>query len=206
MTISQRIHARIALLSLPVAALGGVNWYLEPQSALTWMIALGTMGAIWICVALIERVRPFSAYSDTERGFFVASVTTAAIVITLALMLKLVETLGVQNIAMMERIFGVGMGGVLIVVGNAMPKILAPLTAKRCSPVQAQTLQRFAGWVFVVAGIAYAASWAFLPHGQGGDVATFIGAGAALLVLLRWAWMFLTSARGNGTSSSAPTS
>ena len=200
MTASRRIHARLALLAILVAGLAVADWWLRPAHAAGWMIALAAMGAMWGAVALMARARPVSAWSDSEVGFLLTAVTVGGFAFALALAIKLADALGVHDNAMLQRAFGVGMGGVLLVMGNAIPKVLAPLTAKQCTPSRTQTQQRFAGWTFVLAGIGYATAWIFLPQARAGDAAIGIGVLALCVVALR----VVRTRRGSPRAASSP--
>jgi len=72
-----------------------------------------------------------------------------------------------------------------------MPKVLSPLTATRCAPSQVQAIQRFTGWLFVLAGLASIASWLFLPIEQAQTWSMIATAAAVILVVLRNAWAFV---------------
>ena len=80
---------------------------------------------------------------------------------------------------------GVFMGGVLIFMGNYLPKRLPPLDEEKYSATKAQTLQRFAGWVFVLAGIGYIAAWLVLPTMPANIVATSLALLATGLIVGR---------------------
>ena len=80
MTASARIHTRLGLVAVLVAGLAGADWWLKPAHAAGWMIALAAMGTMWGAVALTERARPFSAYSENEVGFLMTSVTVGGFV------------------------------------------------------------------------------------------------------------------------------
>lgn len=194
MTAAARIHTRLAILSVIVACLAAADCWLRPAHAAGWIVGVASMGALWGAVALMARARPFSAYSESEVGFLLTSVTTGGFAIALALALKLADALGIQDGDLLQRAFGVGMGAILLVLGNAIPKVLAPMTEKRCTPAQTQALQRFAGWTFVLAGVGYAAAWAFLPLARAGDAAISIGVLAICAVALRVVWALRGSA------------
>ena len=195
MTASTRNHTRLARLAVLVAGLAGAGWLVRPAHAGGWIIGFAAMGSIWGAVAIMERGRPFSAYSESEIGFLLTSVAAGGFAIALALAIKLADALGAHDTALLQRAFGVGMGGMLVLMGNAVPKVLAPMTEKRCAPSRTQALQRFTGWVFVLAGIGYAAAWIFLPRDRAGDAAIGIGVLAICLVALRVVWAVRGGAR-----------
>ena len=192
MTPSQRSHARIAPLALVVATLGGANWYLRPERALVWIIGLASMAFVWLVAARLLRTRAADSASNVaERRFVVTSAVTAGVMIAASLGVALASALGLAGEALPHRVVGVIMGAALLVLGNAVPKVIGPLAAGRCSPARTQSVQRFAGWAFAIGGLAYAAVWVFAPLEQAGNASVFIGAAAIVLVAARCAWAAL---------------
>lgn len=88
-----------------------------------------------------------------------------------------------------ERAMGVLLGIVLIICGNFIPKTLEPLATQRCEPSRLQSLQRFAGWTFVLAGLGYAIVWLTFPIDRANGVAMAIVATGLVLVAGRTAWV-----------------
>lgn len=97
------------------------------------------------------------------------------------------QTHGPAEAALLERAPGVLTGLVLAAMGNLVPKILKPLAARRCGHLESQSVRRFTGWAFVLAGIGYAIAWLVLAPRVAELVATAICATALALVLLRLA-------------------
>ena len=202
-----RFHTILALLALVVMGLASVNWYYEPEAVRSWIIGMAAMPFIWLVVILIGQRRPLESYNDGERRFFVGAVLIAGVVLASAQCLKLVERLDLFAPGVLERAWGVGVGVLLVVMGNAMPKVLSPLAA-RCTTASAtavpaargqasqkQSVQRVAGWSFVLGGLGYAIAWLALPVKQADTVATLICLAALAVVVLRVMWAF-TAGRG----------
>jgi uncharacterized membrane protein len=55
------------------------------------------------------------------------------------------------------------MGAFLAVTGNAIPKTLTPLASLQCDSAKVQAVQRLAGWIWTLAGLAVAIAWLTLP-------------------------------------------
>ena len=197
MTISQRLHAQVALVALLVAGLAAAGWILAPAKATTWMIAVGTMAAIWLVVAVMGWVRPFADQGNAERRLFTASVIAAGLILAAALCKALAASLGFGGGPTADRALGVGVGAVLMVIGNSIPKILSPLTAKRCAPSQVQSIQRLAGWVFALAGLVYAMLWLFAPIPQAQNWSMIVALSSVVVVALRYVRAFIAPARSN---------
>ena len=76
-----------------------------------------------------------------------------------------------------------------------MPKVLGPLTAKRCAPAQVQSLQRVAGWVFVLDGLVCIVASLALPVRVWPDVLMIATVAALLIVAIRFASAFMAPRR-----------
>ncbi|MGB3626435.1 MAG: hypothetical protein WA989_11415 [Henriciella sp.] len=91
------------------------------------------------------------------------------------------------------------LGLMLVVTGNYVPK----LRLFQASGGQAGTsaVDRFAGWTFVLSGIAFITTWVFAPIGSAMLASPMIGAAGFLLVLARWiAWGDRSGASTNGSA------
>tara|TARA_R110000782_G_scaffold19028_5_gene51622 strand:+ start:1556 stop:2158 length:603 start_codon:yes stop_codon:yes gene_type:complete len=185
MTLSQRIHGQIALVAAVVWGLGLTNWMLDSGKALVGVISMAGMAAIWIAVVLMERWRSFSRYTDAERRFFRGAVLGAGLMLTASLLVSLAETLQLADGVMIQRGLGVGTGLILMLTGNAMPKILGHRGGGDCAPARAEALKRFAGWALVIAGIVYVAAWVALPIRPAAGVSTVATVLALVLILAR---------------------
>jgi hypothetical protein len=191
MTVAVRLHAQVALVVLAVVGLASAGWIFVPAKSATWLIAMASMAVIWLIVALVGWARPFAEHSTSERRFLVTSVAAAGLVFALALARVLAKTQGFDGGELIDRGAGVAVGLILVLLGNTLPKILTPLTAKRCAPAQVVSIQRLAGWVFVLAGLLYAAAWAFLPIVQAQAWSDWPVMAAVAIVIARYAWAFI---------------
>jgi hypothetical protein len=81
----------------------------------------------------------------------------------------------------MNVLFGV----VLIYYANAAPKMLAPLSKRRCEPAAVQSIQRFSGWTLVLAGLAYCIIWLGAPLEVATVASTLAVASGLAIVLTR---------------------
>lgn len=116
----------------------------------------------------------------------------AGLVLAIPLGLKLAATFApAAHSGTSQRAMMIIIGAFLVATGNALPKALTPLSALRCDPARAQAFQRFAGWTWVLAGLALALAWLLLPL-HIADSATFVVLPGAILIIvaqlarLRW--------------------
>jgi peptidoglycan/LPS O-acetylase OafA/YrhL len=86
---------------------------------------------------------------------------------------------GDDNLA--ARAFGVATGLVLAYYSNVVPKRNACIDPASESAARKQRLLRFTGWAFMLAGLAYAAIWAFAPINDG--LWAMIPVAAAMIVV-----------------------
>jgi hypothetical protein len=186
----KQFHFSIGGLTLAVAGLGALNWHFRPEAALNGIIGIAAMPVIWFVVAYILKKRSRNKHTDDERRFFTRFVMAAGLILAGSQSIKLFEILGDHDIAVLDRIWGVTLGIILIVIGNRVPKILSPLTAKRCGPSTATSVQRFAGWALVLAGAGWTIAWIALPIGLADRVAMTFGMTGLGLVLLRYIFTF----------------
>lgn len=100
-----------------------------------------------------------------------------------------------------KRAIGVVMGLVLVLYANAVPKTLEPLTAGRCEPSTRQALQRFSGWILVLAGAAYSVAWAVLPLAYARPTAVLAVVAGLLVVVGRFVWIAVGSGPSQPTAS-----
>jgi hypothetical protein len=71
--------------------------------------------------------------------------------------------LGLIDHEMSNRLIMACVGILLIVNGNFMPKVLAPLGDDRWSEAKVQRTKRVVGFAQVLGGIGFTASWLLLP-------------------------------------------
>jgi hypothetical protein len=151
--------ALIALNTLLVAE----NWYLRPQGAGAWLVVLLVL--IGMTLALVLSREPEEEAARRDAGSSVRSgIVTAGLILVISLGAKLAMALGAVHygdIALRATMAIVG--GFLAVTGNAIPKTLTPLAALHCDPAKVQAVQRLAGWIWALAGLAVAIAWLTLP-------------------------------------------
>ena len=108
----------------------------------------------------------------------------AALIIASAYFLTHAEQFGFPALAD-ERINGVVIGLILMWFGNMMPKQGPEASCVQGDPATHQTMRRFGGWVFAVAGLAYIGVWLVAPLEKANFIASAIVAGSLLLLILR---------------------
>jgi hypothetical protein len=171
MTPAQRISHQLApALLLLAAVLAAWNWLLRPDRPVVWAVVL---------VLLAVMAVAFRA----GRRAVVEAVAFAGAFLTLCLAGTLAKTLGgFADANLAWRATMVLVGVFFVVTGNAFPKTLTPLADLHCDPVRIQSFQRFAGWTWVLTGLAFANVWLVLPVGVAQPVSTVLLLTGMLLV------------------------
>ena len=197
--LTRRTSSRVAVAALLlVAALGTTMWYLQPEHAAKWALSMFLIPAMWGAVTLFRRATSCAAPGESDGFLINGAIALAGLIMAIPLALKVAGALGwIDDGAghVSDRAMGVVLGVVFMVSSNSIPKRLTPLSATPCEPTRAQTLQRFAGWTFVLAGLGYSVAWLALPIERAKLIATLILAGGVALVLVRVAYVYLRASQ-----------
>lgn len=81
-----------------------------------------------------------------------------------------------------ERVQHALMGGVLVLIGNFMPKTGNRPSEVCCEPSEAHSVKRLSGWALVIAGFGYSLTWLVAPIGVA-PVLSIVLVGAAVVVM-----------------------
>jgi hypothetical protein len=152
-----------ALIALD-AMLLAENWYLRPQSAGSWFVVLVVLIGMTLALVLASREPKEETARRDAGGSVRRGVATAGLILAISLGAKLGVALGAVHygdIALRATMAIVG--AFLAVTGNAIPKTLTPLASLQCDSAKVQAVQRLAGWIWTLAGLAVAIAWLTLP-------------------------------------------
>src|SRR5277367_3106393 len=117
----------------------------------------------------------------------------------LAMTFALANEVGVLDDDVTRRAIGLVIGLMIVVIGNFLPK-LRPLHSSS-SQASAAASERLSGWILVLAGSAWLASFALAPLNQARHVAALIGLCAVTFIavnLVRLARGVLLGGRSRG--------
>ena len=143
--------ALIALNTLLVAE----NWYLRAQSPGGLFVVLLLLIGMTLALVLVSRKPKEEAARPDAGGSVRSGIVTAGLILVISLGAKLAAALGAVHygdIALRATMAIVGV--FLAVTGNAIPKTLTPLATLHCDPAKVQEVQRLAGWIWALAGLA----------------------------------------------------
>jgi hypothetical protein len=132
----------------------------------------------------------------------VSSVTLAAAFLAVVFGLKAAQNASWLDAETTGRIVQVLIGLSLAAYANLMPKQIG--SAKRSPLVQARTQAalRVGGWAFSLAGLAYAALWAFAPL-PFADTASMVPVAGAMVVTLGYAIWCYAACRAAGSATAS---
>lgn len=151
----------LSLLLALVAALTAWNWVLQPEKAAVWSVVIIVTSAM--AAALVSTLR--SGAPETRRKSIRSAVAWAGLILAISLAGTGAPALSLGlTPELTQRVVMVAVGLSLIATANTIPKTLTPLTDLRCEPARAQAVQRFAGWTWVLTGIAFVAIWILAPE------------------------------------------
>lgn len=152
-----------ALLGLSTV-LAAANWYLKPERAVAWAIALGLLGCMALAFLLVIRRSKHEPAEPRSDESVRSGIVWAGLIVAASLAAKLATALGAAGSAdLFERMMMATLGACVVFTGNTIPKTLTPLPALEQDAARVQALRRFAGWTWVLTGLAFAIAWLALP-------------------------------------------
>lgn len=172
------------LLLVLSTALAVCDWYLKPERPMAWIAALLLIGCMTFALLKLPRGAK-GEIAQYQSGTSIRSgVVWAGAILAIALGSKLGGMRGASDIAWRATMAIIGV--FLIFTGNAIPKILKPLSQMQCDPAKVQAFQRFGGWTWVLAGFVLLNAWLVLPV-RLADVVSYITLPLAIVVIaIQW--------------------
>lgn len=132
------------------------------------------------------------------------SLVFAAFMLAVPLGAKLIARLSGAEVGDLPQRAVMALAGIYFMrQGNAFPKMLAPVPRLGRDSASAQIFRRFAGWVWVLTGLALVAAWVQLPPALAGDLTLCVVPAGMLLIAIRWGTLPPPDGRGNGRLESA---
>ena len=120
--------------------------------------------AMTLALVLVSREPKEGAARRDAGGSVRRGIMTAGLILVISLGAKLAVALGAAHYDDIALRATMAIGGAfLAVTGNAIPKTLTPLAAQHCDPAKVQAVQRLAGWIWVLTGLAVVVAWLTLP-------------------------------------------
>ncbi len=189
------------LIVLLVALLAGVNWILSPEQALRWLRGLLILPLLWFGPTLWNAWRrsrrgPSEAGETATERYFLSALTLIVLALGIVQATRFGFELWVRlgdhrpNLDGERRVLGLAASAVFIVIGNAVPKILTPLSLLPVHLAERVTsARRFLGRAMVIEGLVLALAFLTLPVGVARTLARWVTVGLLLIVLGAIVWM-----------------
>src|SRR5208282_3583334 len=117
-----------------------------------------------LALVLVSREPKEEAARRDFGGSVRSGIVTAGLILVISLGAKLAVALGGVHYGDIALRAPMAIAGAfLAATGNAIPKTLTPLAALHCDPAKVQAVQRLAGWIWVLTGLAVVVAWLTLP-------------------------------------------
>lgn len=160
-----------------VEALAIALFLLVPEKRVYWLIAALTMPILWAGAELMKRDKKALRWG----------ISYAASILVLAEALAIARATGAiapNDESLALRSLGIASGLVIVFFGNLAPKKTACFDPASPDAGRRQKLQRYSGWVLVLAGLANTLIWVLAPIKQAALWSMVpLAAGLALIAL-----------------------
>ncbi len=171
-----------------ITAMAAGNWYLQPQGGRAWAASVVLLGCLMLAFLLALRRSPEeSAEAEAAQQRFRDSLRSgilfAGLMVLFSLSWRLATALGAAGDPDLGRRATMAVGGIFLVfTGNGIPKTLTRWSGLQDDAGRIQAFQRFAGWTWVLAGLALAITWLVLPVELAGTLTLVLMPAAMLLI------------------------
>lgn len=179
-SISYYLSPTLLLLSTALAA---ANWYVQPGRAGAPAVALLLVACMTAALFRNPGHKDGEAARRQEEDSIRTGIAFAGSILVLSLGMKLVSALGgAADVELSWRAVMAIIGAFFVFTGNALPKKLWQLSAVPENAARVQAFQRFAGWTWVLTGLAFALAWLLLPVNQAEPLTFILIPGAVLII------------------------
>ena len=189
MTLTRITSLAVTALPFIAIALALANWYAQPERGLAWLAAI-VVSVVMVIVRHLSQVAVRRSSGDALAARNFASVTGAvafgALMLVIPLSVTLAQALGVGvDPDSLLRTIMIVTGLYLAAAGNAMPRLLPPVSTLQGDAARVQAFQRLAGWTWVLCGLGFATAWLVLPIDVAGPVSVVLVAAALIVTIVQ---------------------
>ena len=186
-----RIASRIGS-ALPFVAIGLAlaNWNAKPAAAWAWAAVI-VISVVMIAVQHVWQRASSRSSGDAALARSADSVAGAVVfgalmmIIPLALTLAHAYGLVEDPDSGMRRTTMIMIGAYLAMTGNAMPRMLPPMSSMQCDGARVQAFQRLAGWTWALCGLGFATAGLALPIDTAGPISMALVAVAMIVTIVQ---------------------
>ena len=123
------------------------------------------------------------------------ALVAAALIMGAALGMNMLVDYGYIEREVSKQALQVALGLYLLVIGNSLPKKISSMSDQNCGSAKGQSLRRFAGWTFVLSGLAYSVLWLVVPAEIAEVAGIAVVATGLILVVTPCVWLALRRKR-----------
>jgi hypothetical protein len=176
-------------LPLIGVALAIANWNARPEAAWAWTAAI-VMFLVMVAVRWRSQLafRRSSQDAASIRGlaWVTGAIVSGALMMIIPLAMTLAHAYGVVEDPDGGRGTSMIILGVsLAVAGNAIPRMLPPMSSLQCDGARVQAFQRLSGWIWVLCGLGFATAWLALPVDTAEPVSTALVVAAMIVTIVQ---------------------
>ena len=135
---------------------------------------------------LAFRRSPGDAASARSFASVAGAVVFGALMVVIPLAVTLAHAYGlVDDPDSGRRTTMIIIGAYLAATGNAMPRMLPPVSSMQGNGARVQAFQRLAGWTWVLCGLGFAMAWLVLPIDAAAPVSVALVAAAMIVTIVQ---------------------
>ena len=189
MSLTRITSWTVSALPLIAIVLALANWNAQPDRALAWTAAI-VVSVVLVIVRHFSQLAARRSSGDAALARSFASVTGAAAFGALMMVIPLAVTLAaaygvVNDPDRGRRATMIIIGAFLAAAGNALPRLLPPVSLMQGNAARVQAFHRFAGWTWVLCGLGFATAWLALPIDAAGPASVALVAAALIVTLVQ---------------------
>jgi hypothetical protein len=191
-----------------IVLLAGVNWILSPEQALRWFMAMLSLPLLCLGLSLwyVWKRRSSSAADADDQLAMQRYFHAVLTMIVLAVGIRQIASFGLEiwvrfgdhhaDLEFERRILGLATSAMYVIAGNALPKILTPLSMLPLHLAERVTsARRFIGTTLVILGLVLAVAFLLLPLEFAKSLERWTIIGSLLTILGAIVWMNAGPAR-----------
>ncbi len=126
-------------------------------------IPVAALSFLWGFSALLEWVHPFSTYRKNEQILFAISLLSGGTAVLGSFMLDTLGAFNIVNLGVLDKIWGIIVGIIIMTLANYIPKTLSPIVSAQPDQEQIERFRRFTGTCLFLGGAGFALSHLTAP-------------------------------------------
>jgi hypothetical protein len=157
---------------------------MNPEGSAVVLISMAALIVVWNVMKAIVKRKCNNWVESKVRHEILFAIILASLLILGSISATLAKELGIFDKDLVERIIGINIGLMLVVMGNYMPKKSTgscSTDTDKCR--KSRVMQRFVGWTLVISGMLYALVWLFVDLNKASLAVLFTFPAAIFIVI-----------------------